>query len=72
MRVLLEGVCVMDLEVGTDAQDNWAAIMEAPVQIEGAHMPAHLANAIAVLWRDAGIQGAFARRNELQLNDSAP
>jgi guanine nucleotide-binding protein G(i) subunit alpha len=46
--------------------------MSAPVQIEGDQMPPKLAEAVKELWADQGVRQAFNRRNELQLNDSAP
>jgi guanine nucleotide-binding protein G(i) subunit alpha len=46
--------------------------MSAPVQIEGEQMPPKLAEAVKELWSDSGVKTAFNRRNELQLNDSAP
>jgi guanine nucleotide-binding protein subunit alpha len=46
--------------------------MSAPVQIEGDQMPPKLAEAVKELWADQGVRSAFNRRNELQLNDSAP
>ena len=46
--------------------------MSAPVQVEGDRMPPRLVDAVYGLWHDEGVQQAFDRRNELQLNDSAP
>ena len=46
--------------------------MAAPPQIEGDIFPPRLADAVANLWQDRGVRSAFKRRNELQLNDSAP
>ncbi|WVF71460.1 hypothetical protein IAT40_006264 [Kwoniella sp. CBS 6097] len=72
MRVLLEGVQLMEIPVGPSNQSRWELIMAAPPQIEGDIFPPKLADAVAGLWRDGGVQQAFERRNELQLNDSAP
>jgi guanine nucleotide-binding protein subunit alpha len=72
MRVLLEGVALMEISVNQANQARWDAIMAAPVQIEGDSMPQKLVDAVAGLWQDEGVKQAFARRNELQLNDSAP
>ncbi|OCF36875.1 guanine nucleotide-binding protein subunit alpha [Kwoniella heveanensis CBS 569] len=72
MRVLLDGVQMMEIPVAPSNQTRWELIMAAPPQIEGDIFPPKLADAVAGLWRDAGVQQAFERRNELQLNDSAP
>jgi guanine nucleotide-binding protein subunit alpha len=72
MRVLLEGVALMEISINSQNQHRWNAIMAAPVQIEGDAFPPQLAEAIAGLWRDKGVRQAYERRNELQLNDSAP
>lgn len=62
----------MELPINPANQGRWEAIMGAPGQIEGAKFPPHLSEAVGGLWTDQGVQGAFRRRNELQLNDSAP
>lgn len=72
MRVLLEGLELMGLEVSPGNRSRYDAIMAAPVQIEGDAMPSRLAEAVMVLWADPSVRQAFSRRNELQLNDSAP
>ncbi|WWD17304.1 hypothetical protein CI109_101744 [Kwoniella shandongensis] len=72
MRVLLEGVQGMEIPVSPNNQGRWEVIMAAPPQIEGDVFPPKLADAVAGLWKDEGVQLAFHRRNELQLNDSAP
>ncbi|WWC89358.1 uncharacterized protein L201_004280 [Kwoniella dendrophila CBS 6074] len=72
MRVLLEGVALMEIPVNPSNQQRWDLIMSAPAQIEGDVFPPKLADAVAGLWNDQGVQSAFVRRNELQLNDSAP
>lgn len=72
MRVLLEGVQFMDIPIDTSNQSRWELIMAAPPQIEGDVFPSKLTDAVAGLWKDYGVQQAFFRRNELQLNDSAP
>jgi hypothetical protein len=71
-RVLLEGVSLMEISVSPNNQPRWDIIMSAPVQIEGDQMPPKLAEAVKELWADQGVRQAFNRRNELQLNDSAP
>ncbi|WVR07038.1 hypothetical protein IAU60_004077 [Kwoniella sp. DSM 27419] len=72
MRVLLEGVALMDIPVDPSNRPRWEMIMAAPAQIEGDIFPPRLADAVEELWRDKGVLQAFERRNELQLNDSAP
>ncbi|WVN88233.1 uncharacterized protein L203_103434 [Cryptococcus depauperatus CBS 7841] len=72
MRVLLEGVQLMDIAIEPSNHARWDVIMTAPPQIEGNVFPAKLADAVAKLWSDRGVRQAFYRRNELQLNDSAP
>jgi guanine nucleotide-binding protein subunit alpha len=62
----------MELPVSPANQGKWDLIMSAPVQIEGDQMPPKLAEAVKELWSDQGVKTAFGRRNELQLNDSAP
>lgn len=46
-------------------------VMAEVVHVEGDVMPAELTDAIQGLWDDPGVQQAYARRNELQINDSA-
>lgn len=72
MRVLLEGVASMHVAIDPRNQTNWDIIMSCPAQIEGDVFPPRIADAVQSLWTDAGVQEAFGRRNELQLNDSAP
>jgi guanine nucleotide-binding protein subunit alpha len=72
MRVLLEGVAALDLDISKQNNPHWEVIMAAPGLIEGDYFPPQLAQAVKFLWQDPGVQEAFFRRNELQLNDSAP
>ncbi|KAJ9104608.1 Glucosamine-phosphate N-acetyltransferase-like protein [Naganishia friedmannii] len=46
--------------------------MSTPTQFEGSVMPSALTEAIMGLWADPGVQLVYQRRNELQINDSAP
>jgi guanine nucleotide-binding protein G(i) subunit alpha len=62
----------MEVQINPVNQARWDAIMTAPVQIEGDQMPPKLVDAVGGLWQDQGVLEAFSRRNELQLNDSAP
>lgn len=71
-RVLLEGVQSMEVSVNPANQGRWNIVMGSPGQIEGEIFPADLADAVRGLWHDDGVRAVFARRNELQLNDSAP
>lgn len=71
MRVLLEGVAHFDLQINGANKARWEAIMNAPDLVEGRVMPPVLADAVMGLWQDDGVRAAYARRNELQLNDSA-
>jgi guanine nucleotide-binding protein subunit alpha len=44
---------------------------ENMIQGEGDVMPCEMTDAIQGLWEDLGVRQAYARRNELQINDSA-
>jgi len=45
--------------------------LNLPNQIEGDHLPQEVTVAIRSLWSDSGVQEAFSRSREYQLNDSA-
>lgn len=62
----------MEVPIDPSNQPRWDLVMAAPPQVEGDQFPPRLADAVAGLWRDPGVLQAFDRRNELQLNDSAP
>jgi len=53
------------------AEYHVQTIFMQPAQIEGDNLPPEVGNAIAVLWKDAGVQQCFQRSREYQLNDSA-
>jgi len=72
IRVLLEGVALMEISIDPANRDRWDVIANAPGQVEGERFPPILADAVNGLWKDEGVREAFSRRNELQLNDSAP
>lgn len=72
MRVLLDGVAMMEIAIHPANEGRFRTIMDAPMQIEGDQMPPVLVDAVAGLWKDEGVRETFGRRNELQLNDSAP
>ena len=62
----------MEISVHPNNNARWELIMAAPPQVEGDAFPSKLADAVNGLWQDQGVREAFERRNELQLNDSAP
>lgn len=72
MRVLLEGLNNMGVQLDPSNRGRYDLIMMSPSQIEGDIMPPTLADAVQGLWTDAGVRKAYQRRNELQINDSAP
>ena len=63
---------LMEIPIHPSNQGRWDMVMAAPAQIEGERFPLKLADAVNSLWQDEGVREAFSRRNELQLNDSAP
>lgn len=73
MKVLVEAMDVLGIPCQTpQAQDAARLIEEVPSQVETSQLPVEWAHALATLWHDAGVQRAFARSREFQLNDSAP
>lgn len=73
MKVLVDAMEVLGLSVVSDEAAHAAQlILGVPDQIETPALPSGVAEAIAVLWRDTGVQSTFARAREFQLNDSAP
>jgi hypothetical protein len=52
------------------AKPAYELIMATSVQVETETLGKELTEAVQVLWRDEGVQKAFTRKNELQLNDS--
>ena len=62
----------MEVAIKPSNQSRWDLIMNSSPQVEGDRFPPRLADAVAVLWHDYGVRSVFERRNELQLNDSAP
>ena len=72
MRVILEAMESLELPLNDErAQYHVQTIFMQPAQIEGDSLPPEVGNAIAVLWKDSGVQQCFARSREYQLNDSA-
>lgn len=72
MRVILEAMEAMGIDFEySNSRDYAALILDQPPQIESDVMPQEVGNAVKALWRDRGVQQAFSRSNEYQLNDSA-
>lgn len=70
--VLLEGLESMGIPISPSNHVRANLILSAPSPIEGDVMPPALADAVMQLWQDPGCQQAYKRRNEMQINDSAP
>lgn len=62
----------MEIPIDPRNAPRWEIILNAPPQVDGEVFPPDLVDAVTFLWKDPGVQQAFGRRNELQLNDSAP
>jgi len=72
MRVILEAMESLELPLEDQrAEYHVQTIFMQPSQIEGDRLDPQVGNAIAVLWKDAGVQSCFQRSREYQLNDSA-
>jgi len=72
MRVILEAMETMSIKFRDGNNKKHAdVILNLPNQIEGDHLPQEVAIAIKILWTDSGVQEAFSRSREYQLNDSA-
>jgi guanine nucleotide-binding protein G(i) subunit alpha len=52
-------------------EDKKAMVNAVPTNVEFHNFPADLAAAVDALWKDTGVQLAFSRAHEYQLNDSA-
>ena len=71
MRAVLEAMGQLRINLGSkDNRPHVKSILEY-VELTGPELPAHISAAIRALWADDGVQMAFARSNEYQLNDSA-
>lgn len=70
-RVLLEGAAELGYTVQAANQGRRDLIMAETTQVEGCVLSEELTDALQGLWEDPGIQKAYGRRNELQINDSA-
>ena len=71
MRVILEAMDHMGIPVSEDNQKHKTVVMDQPSQMDGDVLPPNLALAVKALWQDPGVQTAFSRSREYQLNDSA-
>lgn len=72
MRVILEAMASMGIRLSQpENEKHRAVILDLPNQIEAEIFPLEVALAVKSLWTDAGIQAAFERSREYQLNDSA-
>ena len=72
MRVILEAMESLELPLDDQrAEYHVQTVFMQPAQIEGDSLPPDVGNAIAVLWKDVGVQDCFRRSREYQLNDSA-
>jgi guanine nucleotide-binding protein subunit alpha len=72
MRVILEAMESLELPLEDQrAEYHVQTIFMQPSQIEGERLPPEVGQAIAVLWKDSGVQECFKRSREYQLNDSA-
>lgn len=72
MRVILEAMESLELPLDdTRMEYHVQTIFMCPQQIEGDRLDTSVGQAIASLWRDAGVQHCFSRSREYQLNDSA-
>lgn len=72
MHVILDAMDMMGLTLSNPGnQEKADVIMGLPNQIEGESLAPEITDAILTLWKDRGVQAAFERRREFQLNDSA-
>ena len=72
MRVILEAMESLEMPLDDQrAEYHVQTIFMQPAQIEGDVLPPEVGQAIKTLWADAGVQAAFQRSREYQLNDSA-
>jgi len=72
MRVIMEAMVRLNIPLGSPANEvHQKLLLDTPGQVEGDQFPKDAALAIKELWIDSGVQTAFLRSNEYQLNDSA-
>lgn len=71
MRVILEAMEIMAIQVDETNKYHAIAIMSDPPPIEADVLPSDLVIAIKHLWQDVGVQACFARGTEYQIDDSS-
>jgi guanine nucleotide-binding protein G(i) subunit alpha len=72
MRVILEAMDGMDIPLAEPRNEyHLQTIYMQQPQMEGNTLPPEVGLAIKSLWADVGVQRAFDRSREYQLNDSA-
>uniref|UniRef100_A0A3Q1JXA7 Guanine nucleotide binding protein (G protein), alpha transducing activity polypeptide 2 n=1 Tax=Anabas testudineus TaxID=64144 RepID=A0A3Q1JXA7_ANATE len=69
---IIRGMEMLGIDFGSpSSQENGQKLQNLSDSIEEGTMPAELADVIQKLWKDSGVQAAFERAAEYQLNDSA-
>lgn len=72
IHVLLEAMEILGISLGDSSNQNYHDfILNQPQQSDHFTMPTEVTKAIRALWTDSGVQEAYSRKNEFQLNDSA-
>jgi len=72
MRVILEAMEQMDIPLDEPRNEyHVQTVFLQPQQMDGNVLPPEVGLAIKSLWSDRGVQEAFDRSREYQLNDSA-
>ena len=73
MRVILDAMEMMGISLSDPSSNQQRAdtILSLPNQIESDSLSPQVTDAIDGLWKDSGVQQAFERSREFQLNDSA-
>uniref|UniRef100_A0A3B3T2A6 Guanine nucleotide binding protein (G protein), alpha transducing activity polypeptide 2 n=1 Tax=Paramormyrops kingsleyae TaxID=1676925 RepID=A0A3B3T2A6_9TELE len=69
---IIQGMCQLGIDYGTPAAaEDGQKLQNLSDSIEEGTMPTELSDVIKRLWKDSGVQAAFERAAEYQLNDSA-
>ncbi|KAI9299765.1 guanine nucleotide-binding protein subunit alpha [Cunninghamella echinulata] len=71
MRVILEAMQHMDVDLGSENKTYASIIMDQPSQLERDYLPNDVTLAVKSLWKDQNLLSVFERSREYQLNDSA-